>query len=121
MGVYKAFTLDTAQYKLWAYARTRSKDNQLYYSDPSTTTMTPSSYINQNTIYATSTCTSDWIEIEGSSSNCKAEGNLGQLYFNRYCGRSFQTKIMNFEDTLKYEEICDCTPPFTVGVYTDNA
>ncbi|TRY81182.1 hypothetical protein TCAL_14491 [Tigriopus californicus] len=55
-------------------------------------------------------CTSDFIEISGSSALC----NQGTLT-SRYCGTNLNTAAMAMADT----SICDCTAPFRVGIFTD--
>jgi len=95
-------------------------------------------------LLASSTCTRDWIEINDSSEECN-----GNLQYNKYCGFTFSTEIASEtdqifqsegddegepyfpvdQDTLQplseilnrpHRTICDCTPPFNVGVRTSN-
>jgi len=80
-------------------------------------------------LLASSTCTRDWIEINDSSEECN-----GNLQYNKYCGFIFSTDIasetdqdlnnnnQDLSEILKrpHRTICDCTPPFNVGVRTSN-
>merc|ERR1739844_364112 len=57
-------------------------------------------------------CTRDFLEISGSSEIC------GQgVVFNKYCGETLTTN----EKAVVASTICDCTPPFIVGIKTDAA
>jgi len=89
----------------------------------------PRQFYNSTSTLASSTCTRDWIEIEGSSEACTERGNL----YSRYCGLTFGTNIasdtdQNFNTTTPLSEIfsmpqrtvCDCTLPFSVGIRTSN-
>ena len=58
-------------------------------------------------------CTLDYIAIPGSSESCsKHTTNL----HTRYCG-AFLSPIF---EGVNHLDICDCTEPFVVDIYTDN-
>jgi len=59
-----------------------------------------------------SLCTEDWIEIAGSSETCG-----GPVAVNKYCGDLLTTDITT---GVVNGIVCDCTPPFAVGIKTDN-
>jgi len=57
-----------------------------------------------------SSCSLDWIEIEASSESCSLLRTN-----NRYCGNY----LADTELSMANAKICDCTPPFYVGVRTN--
>jgi len=59
-----------------------------------------------------SSCTGDFIEIEGSSSICNLLNSV-----NRYCGSVLSDNNFATGDNLP---VCDCTTPFIVRIRTDN-
>ena len=61
-------------------------------------------------------CATDFIDIVGSSAICNQNVAAAQLT-DRYCGN-------NFNDVGELEtdvQICDCTPPFSVDIFTNGA
>jgi len=52
----------------------------------------------------------DYIEIDGSGGTC------GQTAGSRYCGQALHYQSMQATSI----PICDCSPPFAVGIITDN-
>lgn len=61
-----------------------------------------------------SSCTTDWVEIEGSNEMCA----LNRVN-NRYCGHVLADTPT--ADPILSTKICDCTQPFTVGIKTNSA
>ena len=61
--------------------------------------------------------TTDHLLIPESAAECSMAGSSGSRNIHtRYCGSN-----LNFVDGLtKNTAICDCTAPFTVGIWTDN-
>ena len=57
-------------------------------------------------------CVTDYIRIEASTSTCTRQPIDTA---NRYCGH-FLADAQEVKGNL---EICDCTPPFRVGIVTD--
>merc|ERR1719189_2397414 len=58
-------------------------------------------------------CALDYVYIEGSSEVCGSS-----VHFNTYCGDVLSSKeAMGAVDSV----ICDCSAPFTVGIFTDGA
>merc|ERR1712018_123737 len=58
-------------------------------------------------------CTGDHISIEGSSENCGSP-----VTFNKYCGDVLSSNTaMGAINSC----ICDCSPPFAVGIFTNPA
>ena len=58
-------------------------------------------------------CVQDYLEIEGSSDTCAQNGNVPLV--NTFCGTFLNTA----SGTSASIPICDCTPPFEVGIFTD--
>lgn len=58
-------------------------------------------------------CTLDYVRIDGSSSSCLFGGTKG-LTNNKYCGTNLNQAPLAFS-----VPICDCTAPFRVEVVTD--
>merc|ERR1739844_555332 len=61
---------------------------------------------------ASCTPAKDFIEIPGSSEICGAPQT-----FTRYCGERLTTNLASVTNSV----ICDCSPPFIVGIYTNAA
>jgi len=55
-------------------------------------------------------CKTDYVRIEGSTSTCSLIDTS-----NRYCSQ----KLADAKDVKADLEICDCSPPFSVGIKTD--
>jgi len=106
-----SFTLDNSRYELFAETHVgRDEDLQ------------------DLRALASSTCTRDFIEIEGSSEQCE-----GGTISSRYCGFRFGTEIASDTDedfaineplenilARPHKTICDCSLPFQVGIRTNN-
>jgi len=56
-------------------------------------------------------CTKDFVIIEGAGFTCNAQENT----FNRFCGSILST----FGTGTNNHAVCDCSPPFWVGIRTD--
>jgi len=60
-------------------------------------------------------CINDFITIEGGSEVCGAP-----TFFSKFCGDALSTYIAG-APPVDNAPICDCTPPFIVGISTDAA
>jgi len=60
-------------------------------------------------------CTSDYIDIAGSSASCSQGSQNANGLTNRFCGGTLNTM---FEGDANIP-ICDCTAPYAVGIVTD--
>jgi len=60
-------------------------------------------------------CTSDYIDIAGSSASCSQGSQNANPLTNRFCGGALNVM---FEGDANIP-ICDCTAPFMVGIVTD--
>jgi len=57
----------------------------------------------------------DYITIIGATTTC-TRGAV-QPVFSRFCGQRFST----INEALTNDVVCDCSPPFSVGIYTNDA
>jgi len=112
-----SFSIDNTRYQL--HAKTQSQDGIL----PTSPIITDST-----STFATSTCTRDWIEIYSSNGVCSESG----IFQNRYCGLNFGYDYSDTDQEVSspstldeilsrpQRTVCDCTPPFSVGIRTSN-